>query len=117
MHCTAKVWKTPPPQPELFSLYEEEAGGGRQPASLAEPPGPQERVPRRTVEQIDDSVPVVPLLHTFVPQMVDQLVDVLRLIEDHFPRRHPAARYTPRAADGRTAGGRAHALLRRLRAC
>ena len=33
------------------------------------------------MEQIDDSVPVVPLLHTFVPQMVDQLVEVLRLVD------------------------------------
>ena len=64
-----------------------------------------------------------------VPQLVDQLVEVLGLIDtvvpgagdrraqDHFPRRHPAARCAPRAADGRTAGGRARALLRRLRAC
>ena len=46
---------------------------------------PQERILRRTVEQIDDSVPVVPLLHTFVPQMVDQLVEVLRLIDTGVP--------------------------------
>ena len=38
MQYTAKVRKTPPSQPVLFSLYEEEPGGGR-PASLAEPPG------------------------------------------------------------------------------
>ena len=47
--------------------------------------GPQERLPRRTVEQIEDSVPVVPLLHTFVPQMVDQLVKVFRLIDTVVP--------------------------------
>ena len=46
---------------------------------------PQERVPRRTVDQIDDSVPVVPLLHTFVPQMVGQLLEVLRLIDTVVP--------------------------------
>ena len=28
LHCTARVWKTPPPQPELVSLYEEEPCGG-----------------------------------------------------------------------------------------
>ena len=57
VHYTAAVRKTPPPQPVLFSLYEEESGNGR-PASLAEPPGPQERVPQRTVE---------PMLDTFLP--------------------------------------------------
>ena len=34
-----------------------------------------------TAAHLDDAVPVVPLLHTFVPQMVDQLVEVLRLID------------------------------------
>ena len=43
----------PPPQPVLFSLYDEEPGG-RRPASLAEPPRPQERVQRHTVEHITD---------------------------------------------------------------
>ena len=46
------------------------------PAPLLEVP--QERVQQRTVEQIVDPVPVVvPLLHVFVPQMVEQLVDIL----------------------------------------
>ena len=53
---TAKFRMTPPPQ-AFFQLYDEEPGGWR-PASLAEPPGPQERVPQRTVE---------PMLETFVP--------------------------------------------------
>ena len=43
LNYTAAVRKTPPPQLVLFSLYDEEPGG-RRPASLAEPPGPQERV-------------------------------------------------------------------------
>ena len=42
---TAKFQTTPPPQPVLFSLYDEEPGGWR-PGSLAGPPGPQERVPQ-----------------------------------------------------------------------
>ena len=46
-------------QPVLFSLYEEEPGG-RRPASLAEPPRPQERVQRHTVEHITDLVRVAP---------------------------------------------------------
>ena len=46
---------------------------------------PQERVPRRTVEQIVDSVPVVLLLHTFVPQMADLLVKVLKILDNSLP--------------------------------
>ena len=38
---------------------------------------PQERVQQRIVEQIVDPVPLVPLLHEVVPQMVEQLVDFL----------------------------------------
>ena len=56
MNYTAKVRKTPPPQPVLFSLFKEEPGGGRL-ASLAEPPGPQERIQRRTVEQPAELLP------------------------------------------------------------
>ena len=86
LHCTAKVWKTRPPQPELFSLYEEEPGGEK--GSL---PALQSRRGRKSESRggpwrNDDSVLVVPLLHTFVPQMVDQLVDVLRLIDTLVPK-------------------------------
>ena len=42
---------------------------------------PQEQVQRRTVEQIVDPVPVVPMLHMFVPQMVAQLVDILAALD------------------------------------
>ena len=38
---------------------------------------PQERLQQRTVMQIVDPVPVLPLLHDVVPQMVEQLVDFL----------------------------------------
>ena len=61
LNYTAAVRTTPPPQPVLFSLYDEEPGG-RRPASLAEPPGPQERVPRHTVEQVADVAPMVQIL-------------------------------------------------------
>ena len=44
---------------------------------------PQERVQQRTVELIVDPVPVVPLLHAFVPQMVEQLVDILAPLDFH----------------------------------
>ena len=53
-----------------------EAPAAGRPAPLLEV-RPQERVQQRTVEQIVDPVPVVPMLHVFVPQMVEQLVDIL----------------------------------------
>ena len=53
-----------------------EAPAAGRPAPLLEVL-PQERVQRRTAEQIVDPVPVVPLLHVFVPQKVEQLVDIL----------------------------------------
>ena len=59
--------------------------GGSRPDCLLDVSGPQERVQWHTLEQIDDSVPVVPLLHTFVPQTVDQQVEVLRLIDTVVP--------------------------------
>ena len=80
---TAKFRTTPPPQPVLFSLYDEEPGG-RRPASLAEPPRPQERVPRHTMEHITDLVRVAPrvqILDAPVPQTVDKLHDVLQFFD------------------------------------
>ena len=59
----------PTPQPELFSLYDEEPGGGR-PEAFVEP-RPQERVQRHTVEHITDLVrvaPMVQILDAPVPQ-------------------------------------------------
>ena len=53
-----------------------EAPAAERPAPLLEVL-PQEWVQRRTVEQIVDPVPVVPMLHVFVPQMVERLVDIL----------------------------------------
>ena len=50
-----------------------EAPAAGRPAPLLEVL-PEEQVQRRTAEQIVDPVPVVPLLHAFVPQMV---VDIL----------------------------------------
>ena len=54
---------------------------GPRPASLAEPQGAQERVQRRTMEQFVVYVPVVPLLDAPVPQMVDKLDDVLKIVD------------------------------------
>ena len=58
---------------------------GMRPASLAEPQGAQEWVRRRTMEQVVDYVPVVPLLDAPVPQMVDKLEDVLKIVDLFVP--------------------------------
>ena len=50
---------------------------------------------------------VLKIVDTMVPE---QVIDVPKITTQ---RRHPAARCAPRAADGRTAGGRARALFRR----
>ena len=84
MKYTAKFRTTAPPQPVLFSLYDEEPGGRRL-ASLAEPAGPQERIQRRTVEQFAELVPMVQILDAPVPQTVDQLVEVLRPVDTMVP--------------------------------
>ena len=76
----AKFRTTPPPQPVLFSLYEQEPGG-RRPASLAEPPGPQERVQRHTMEQLAEVAPMVPSLAVPEPQTVDQVVAMVKHVD------------------------------------
>ena len=60
VHYTAEVRKTPPPQPVLFKLLDEEPGGLR-PEALVEP-RPQERVLRHVVEHITDLVRVAPMV-------------------------------------------------------
>ena len=79
LNYTATIRKPPTPQPELFSLYDEEPGRSR-PDRMPTLSGPQERDLRRTVQQIVD-VPLVPLLDDPVPQMVEQLPDVLRFFD------------------------------------
>ena len=46
---------------------------------------PQERVPRRIVEQIVDSAPVLPLLHDPEPQLVDSVVEVRKILDNLLP--------------------------------
>ena len=82
MKYTAK-FRTTPPQPVLFKLFDEEPGGGR-PQAFAEP-RPQVRVLRHTAEQIGDVAPVVPALGVPEPQMVDQLVAVLKPVGSPVP--------------------------------
>ena len=55
--------------------------GGSRLDRIATLSGPQERDLRRTVEQIVDAVPLVPLLDDLVPQMVEQLPDVMRFFD------------------------------------
>ena len=58
---------------------------GSRPPCLGVPRGPLARVQRRTVQQIVDAVPLVPLLDDPVPQMVEQLPDVLRFFDSLLP--------------------------------
>ena len=72
-----------PPQAAGAQFFAMDTGEDVGDAPAAERPAPllevlpQVWVQRRTVEQIVDPVPVVPMLHVFVPQMVEQLVDFL----------------------------------------
>ena len=69
-----------------FSLFDEEdAVWGTRPASLAEPPEPQERVPQRTVEPIVETFVSVPILDVPVLQSGDQLVDVFKFFDISVP--------------------------------
>ena len=68
---------------EFFSLYEEELGSTR-PDGLHEV-RPQDRVQRRTVEQLVDNTLIVPSLDGPVPQMENQLVEVCRQLDTHVP--------------------------------
>ena len=56
------------------------AARGSRPDRLLDVSGPQERVQRCTMEQIVDYVPVVPLLAP-VPQLMDKLEDVLKIVD------------------------------------
>ena len=64
--------KPPPPQ-------------GSRPPCLGVPRGPYARVQRRTVQQIVDTVPLVPLLDDPVPQMVEQLPDITCFFDTVLP--------------------------------
>ena len=90
MNFAAKIRRHPPPQAAGTVYYPMDvddvpAARGSRPDRLLDVSGPQERVQRRTMEQIVDCVPVVPLLDVPVPQMVDQLVEVLRPVDTMVP--------------------------------
>ena len=73
----------PPPEPELFDLFEE-PGGGR-PDLLLEPQGPQAGIQRHTMEHIADVVPMVQILDIPVSLGADQLVEVGRHLDFLIP--------------------------------
>ena len=99
VHNTAEVRKTLPPQPEFFSLYEDEHRGKR-PPSLAEPPGPQGGGPEAH--------------HGAVWRTRSHGAGAgYRSAQDH-PRGHPGASPGRWGAAGGTAGGSASAFLPRL---
>ena len=122
MKYTAKFRTTvPPPEPELFDLFEEP--GGERLDVLLESQGPQLGFPRRIVEQIVDIVPVVQLLHAPVPLPVDSVVEVLQILDKSLPEVEQviegaqdssahglAAFLSPGAAVGGTVGGCANAV-------
>ena len=67
----------------FFDLYDEDTEGAR-PDRLFEG-RPQDRVQRRTVEQIADTTLIVPSLDVPVPQMENQLVEVCRQLDVRIP--------------------------------
>ena len=73
----------PPPERELFDLFEE-PGGGR-PDLLVEPQGPQAGIQRHTMEHIADVVPMVQILDIPVSLGADQLVEVGRHLDFLIP--------------------------------
>ena len=77
MHHTAAFRTTvPPPEPELFDLFEEP--GGVWPNLLLEPQGPQERLLQHTVEHAGAIRPFVQNFDVPVPQMVEQLPNIVQ---------------------------------------
>ena len=86
MHYTATVQTHPPLQvagTEYYELSDEDVvpARGSRPPCLGEPRGPQERDLQRTVEQIAVYAPTVQILDAPVPQLVEQLPDVLRFFD------------------------------------
>ena len=76
---TAKLRVTPPPQ-AFFQLYDEEdAVWGLRPGSLSDPV-PQGRVERHVVEHMVETCPFVQILDAPVPQLGNQVLELLQKI-------------------------------------
>ena len=89
LHYTVESRTHPPPQAAgtvYFAMDVDDvpAALGSRPDRLLDVSGPQERGQRRTVQQIVDPVPL-PTLDDPAPQMVGQLVDVLKLLDTAIP--------------------------------
>ena len=67
---------------EFFPLSDER---GSRPPCLGEPRRPQEQVQRHTMEQLADVAPMVPSLAVPEPQMVDQLVAMVKHVDSAVP--------------------------------
>ena len=84
MKFTAKFREHPPQEAagtQYFAMdVDEVPAAGSRPDRLTEV-RPQERVLRRTVEQNVEPVRGVPVLDAPVPQMVEHVVDVLKIID------------------------------------
>ena len=98
-----QVPEHPTPQAAGAQHFAMDAGEGVGEAPAAWRPAPLLEVllQQRTAEQIVEPVPVVPLLHAFVPQMVEQLVDILALLDFRVAEQVievPKIVYPPRAA-------------------
>ena len=107
---TAETQDPPHPQPELFSLYEEEPGGAW-PGSVTDP-APQVRVERHVVEHRIEACPFVQILDAPEPQGGNQLVEAFRHLDLHSAQDlvfTPSLSQAPgsRGADGGTVGGSA----------
>ena len=80
VHYTAAFRMTvPPPEPELFDLFEEP--GGVRPNLLLEPQGPQLGVQRHTPLHIVDILPYVQILDVPVPQLGNQVVEFMQTLD------------------------------------
>ena len=85
LNYTATVRTDPPPQAAstvycTFGDDEEVLAARVRPAPLSEVAGPQERVQRHTVEQIEEFVPIVQILDIHVPREGASLTAVLEYV-------------------------------------
>ena len=69
---------------EFFTFHDEEPAAGERPGPV-EDPWPQERVRRHAVDQIVGTFVPVQILDDPVPLMVDQLVEVFKLLDNVVP--------------------------------
>ena len=69
---------------DFFTFHDEEPAAGERPGPV-EDPWPQARVRRHTVDQVVETFVPVQFLDDPVPLMVDQLVEVFKLLDNVVP--------------------------------